>query len=137
VQSALGQRWAEGLFGARAQSLVEHLRAGLQKREFLYLILCRIVPLPFFLVNVAAAFAGARLSVYAPATAIGIIPGTVAYAALGAGLGDALAAGDPINTSLANVITDPRVYGAFVLVILLSGLAHFAKDWRRKLEQDA
>lgn len=135
VRSAAGGQWARGLFGARAQGMLEHFQRGLQAREFLYLVLTRIVPLPFFLVNVVSALAGARLPLYVAATALGIIPGTLAYATLGDSVGDALAMGGSINTSLASVIRDPKVYGAFALVLALTAIAHFGRQWQARLER--
>jgi uncharacterized membrane protein YdjX (TVP38/TMEM64 family) len=47
-------------------------------------LVVRFVPLfPFNLINVVAGGAGIRLREYVLATALGIVPGTVAYAALG------------------------------------------------------
>jgi uncharacterized membrane protein YdjX (TVP38/TMEM64 family) len=53
----------------------------------------RLVPaFPFWLVNLAPALLGVSLRDYVVATAIGIIPGTFAFALTGAGLDSVLAA---------------------------------------------
>ncbi len=52
-----------------------------------YLILLRIIPVaPFFLVNAAAAMTRVRAGHFTAATAIGLLPTTVLYAAVGRGL---------------------------------------------------
>jgi hypothetical protein len=52
----------------------------------------RLAPIfPFWLVNLAPALLGVRLRTYVIATVLGILPGTFAFALLGAGLDSALA----------------------------------------------
>ncbi len=61
---------------------------------FSYLLALRLIPLfPFWLLNLAAAACGIRLVPFAAATLLGIIPGTLVYASVGAGLADVLAVG--------------------------------------------
>jgi uncharacterized membrane protein YdjX (TVP38/TMEM64 family) len=56
----------------------------LTNRGFTAILLLRLVPaVPFSALNYAAGVSGVRLRHYVPATALGIIPGTIAYAALG------------------------------------------------------
>jgi uncharacterized membrane protein YdjX (TVP38/TMEM64 family) len=133
VRSAAGQLWAGAAFGMRGQKLLDEVRRGLQARELIYLVLCRIVPLPFFLVNIAAALAGARLDRYVMATALGIVPGTLAYAILGASIGEALAAGGTVQTGIANVIGDLKIWVALGLVMGLTLIAHYADGWRKSM----
>ncbi|MBX6426789.1 MAG: TVP38/TMEM64 family protein [Variibacter sp.] len=64
---------------------------GFQADAFSYLLFLRLVPVfPFFLVNVAPALAGVRLLTFVAATAIGILPATLAFAVFGAGLDSVL-----------------------------------------------
>jgi uncharacterized membrane protein YdjX (TVP38/TMEM64 family) len=52
------------------------------------LLFLRLVPVfPFWLVNIVPALLGMSLGAYTLATAIGIIPGAVVYASIGAGFG--------------------------------------------------
>lgn len=67
------------------------LRNGFQADAASYLLLLRLTPVfPFFVVNVAAALLGSRLGTFIWTTCLGIVPGTLAYAFVGAGLGNVL-----------------------------------------------
>ena len=88
ARSALGE-----LLLRRAGSLVEKLAEGFRADAFNYLLFLRLVPVfPFWLVNLVPAVCGVGLCTFVTATAIGIIPGTFAYAYFGAGLDSALMA---------------------------------------------
>jgi uncharacterized membrane protein YdjX (TVP38/TMEM64 family) len=88
ARSALGE-----LLLRRAGSLVEKIAEGFRADAFNYLLFLRLVPLfPFWLVNLVPAACGVSLTTFVTATAIGIIPGTFAYAYFGAGLDSVLAA---------------------------------------------
>jgi uncharacterized membrane protein YdjX (TVP38/TMEM64 family) len=92
---------------ARAAPFMARIRPGLERDGFLYLLALRLVPLfPFWLLNLAAAACGMRLVPFTLATLIGIIPGTLVYSAIGAGLGDVLAGGGTPNLA---VVFSPRV----------------------------
>jgi uncharacterized membrane protein YdjX (TVP38/TMEM64 family) len=79
---------------AGGDSLVRHagpratkLAAGFRADAFSYLLFLRLVPVfPFWLVNLAPALVGVPLGTFVAATALGIVPGTFAYALVGAGL---------------------------------------------------
>src|SRR5688500_9292579 len=75
------------MLAARAGPRVQRLRQGFQEEGFGYLLFLRLVPLfPFWLVNLAAALFGLRLLTFVGATAIGILPGTLVLAYVGASL---------------------------------------------------
>jgi uncharacterized membrane protein YdjX (TVP38/TMEM64 family) len=75
--------------GPRAIQLARSFRDD----AFSYLLFLRLVPaFPFFLVNLAPAFAGVRLAPFVGATALGIIPGALVYASAGTGLDSVIAA---------------------------------------------
>jgi uncharacterized membrane protein YdjX (TVP38/TMEM64 family) len=77
----------------RAGPLATQLAEGFREDAFSYLLFLRLVPaFPFFLVNLVPAFAGVRLGPFVTATALGIIPGGVAYAFAGTGLDSVIAA---------------------------------------------
>jgi uncharacterized membrane protein YdjX (TVP38/TMEM64 family) len=81
------------VISARAGPWLCKLRDGFQKDAFNYLLFLRLVPaFPFWFMNLAPALLGVRLREYVAATAIGIIPGTLAFSVIGSGLDDVLAA---------------------------------------------
>ena len=89
VRSAFG-----GVLRRRAAPFLDRVRPGLERDGFSYLLSLRLLPLvPFWLLNLAPALAGMRAAPFVAATAIGIIPGALLFASVGAGLGDVVAAG--------------------------------------------
>ena len=84
---ALGRRLGRD----RVEALLERRTGRLQRldrwmtgRGFAAILLLRLVPVvPFNMLNYVAGLSGVRPRDYVPATAVGIIPGTVVYAALG------------------------------------------------------
>lgn len=88
ARSSLGAALA-----ARAGPRLAALRQGFNDDAMHYLLFLRLVPVfPFWLVNIAPALLGVSLSTYVIGTALGIIPGTFAFAFVGAGLESVLAA---------------------------------------------
>lgn len=111
---------------ARAGPFLKKLEAGFNENANSYLLTLRLVPIvPFFIANVAPAFLGARLSSFVWTTAIGIIPGVIAYTWIGAGLGAAFDAGEapdiaafarelaPAFVALAALAIAPAIYSRF------------------------
>jgi uncharacterized membrane protein YdjX (TVP38/TMEM64 family) len=81
IGRALGREAVERLTGAR----VARLDAALAHRGLLAVLGARLVPLiPFTLINYGAGLTAVRRRDYALGTAVGIIPGSAAYVALGA-----------------------------------------------------
>lgn len=88
---------ARSAFGAwlarRAGPVAQHLAEGFREDAFNYLLFMRLVPIfPFLVTNVVPALCGVRLSTFVAATAIGVVPVTLAFAFFGAGLDSVLAA---------------------------------------------
>ena len=82
----------------RAGPWVKSLADGFRDDAFNYLLFLRLVPLfPFWLVNIAPALFNVRLSTFAVATFIGIIPGTFAFSIVGSGLDSIIAAQKAAN----------------------------------------
>ncbi|HWL81932.1 MAG TPA: VTT domain-containing protein [Roseomonas sp.] len=102
------------------------MREELERDGFFYLLALRLLPLlPYWLVNLAGALAGMRLLPYAGATLLGIIPGTLVSAGIGAGLDSTLARGTPPDLA---ALTSMRI------LLPLGGLALLslgAAAWRR------
>ena len=71
------------------------MEAGFREGEVSYLLIMRLVPaVPFFVANLAPAFLGARTWTFFWTTLVGIIPGTLVFISLGAGLGEQLSRGE-------------------------------------------
>lgn len=88
VKTSFGAVLAE-----RAGPMVQKLSRGFADDAFNYLLFLRLVPaFPFFVVNAVAGLCNVRLATFVAATVLGIIPGAVAFAYLGTGLGSVLAA---------------------------------------------
>jgi uncharacterized membrane protein YdjX (TVP38/TMEM64 family) len=76
----------------RAGPLVSRFAQGVRDNAFYVLLTLRLAPVfPFWLVNLAPALIGVRLRDHILSTAIGIIPGTIAFSAIGAGLDSVVA----------------------------------------------
>ncbi len=72
---------------AKAGPWLSKLSAGFQENALNYLLFLRLVPaFPFWLVNLAPALLGVGLKTFVIGTFVGIIPGTFAFAYVGAGL---------------------------------------------------
>jgi len=83
--------FGEHLF-RRAGPLAARLAAGFREDAFNYLLFLRLVPFPFFLINLVAALMGVRLGTFLVATVIGILPAGFALTFLGAGIDSAVMA---------------------------------------------
>lgn len=92
----------------RAGPLAIKLAEGFRADAFSYLLFLRLVPaFPFFLVNLAPALVGVRLTTFVSATAIGVIPATFAFAFFGSGLDSVIAAQEKVfRACLATGRTD-------------------------------
>ncbi len=122
AKTAFGEhlmRWA----GPSAARLAE----GFREDAFCYLLFLRVVPFPFFVINLVAALMGVRLGTFIAATAIGIVPAAFALAFLGAGIDSAIMAQEAMYRSClaaggANCVLDfnfkaaitPQLIGALV-----------------------
>jgi uncharacterized membrane protein YdjX (TVP38/TMEM64 family) len=84
---------------------------------------------PFWLVNLAAALCGMRLSQFASATFIGIIPATFVIASIGAGVGSVLARGE--RPDLGVLVSWP-VLGPLLALATLSLTPVIWRKWRTR-----
>jgi uncharacterized membrane protein YdjX (TVP38/TMEM64 family) len=100
--------------GGKLKVVIDGVEAG----AFGYILTLRLIPLaPFWLVNVAAALAGAPLRAYAAATFLGIMPATFIYSSIGAGIGAVVVRG---RTPNLGVIFEPRILLPLMALGLLS-----------------
>ena len=127
---------ARGLFRdvlrARAGPFFAKLEAGFTKNAFSYLLFLRLMPAaPFWAVNILPAFSSMRLATFIGATAIGIIPGTSVYVAVGYGFDHLLARGETPNLSVLNT---PHIWlplAGLALLALLPTLYRQVKPTRK------
>lgn len=106
------------------------LETALREAGFSALLAARLLPLfPFWLVNLVPAVAGMRFGPYVAATGLGIIPGTVVYAAVGAGTGDLLAAGAAGDPAL---LWQPQILAPLIGLASLALAPALVACWRRQ-----
>ena len=86
---------------ARAGASLARLEEGFRRNSFSYLLFLRLVPIfPFWLVNIVPALLGMKPGRYALATLIGIVPGAIVYAGIGAGFGMLFESGEMPNLGI-------------------------------------
>ena len=132
---------ARGLFcdflRARAGPFFAKLEAGFAKNAFGYLLFLRLMPVaPFWAVNILPAFSSMRLAQFIGATAIGIIPGTSVYVAVGRGFDYVLLQGKAPNLA---VLHSPQIWlplAVLALLALLPILYHQIKSASKKTPLD-
>jgi uncharacterized membrane protein YdjX (TVP38/TMEM64 family) len=129
------------LFLATKTSLGDYLHAhagpwlakverGFADNQWSYLLMMRLFPaIPFFIANLVPAFLGVPLSVFVITTFIGIIPATVIFATIGAGLGSVLQTS--ADLSLHSLMT-PQVKGALIGLAVLAAMPIAVKFLRRR-----
>ncbi|MBY8974373.1 TVP38/TMEM64 family protein [Rhodobacteraceae bacterium NNCM2] len=115
---------ARSSFGAllheKAGGWIARVESQFREGEVSFLLIIRLVPvIPFFICNLAPAFLGVRLFTFFWTTLIGIIPGTVVFISIGAGLGKQLDMGEPPDLG---VIFEPHVIGPLLGLAVLASL---------------
>ena len=128
----LAARYALGdALRARAGPYMAKFEDGLKENELSYLFILRLVPLfPFFIVNIVPALFGVRLRNYVLSTLLGIIPGSLVYASVGAGIGAVFDAGEDVQ--LSGLMLQPKVILPIVGLIALSLVPVLYKKLRAK-----
>ena len=129
---------ARGLFRdflrARAGPFFAKLEDGFTRNAFGYLLFLRLIPAaPFWAVNILPAFSSMRLTQFIGATAIGIVPGTSVYVAVGRGFDHLLARGETPNLSVLNT---PHIWlplAGLALLALLPTLYRQVKPIARQI----
>ncbi len=128
------------VLGERAGPFLVKLADGFKENAFSYLLFLRLVPaFPFWLINVAPAFFNVPVSTYVAATAIGILPGTFAYALLGEGLDSLILAQEMANPGCVDAGTckidltaaiTPEIIAAIIGLVIVSILPVVIKKYR-------
>ena len=97
-------------FSARMDSskgAVRTIRQGIDENQWSMLFFIRLVPVvPFFLANLIPAFLSVPLHRFVISTFLGIIPGSLVYSSVGAGLGEVFARGEAPDFG---VIFEPHI----------------------------
>lgn len=123
-------------FGAGLAARIEaaggraaRLQQGLRDNEWSVLFLMRLVPaVPFFVANLIPAFMNVRLSRYMVTTFFGILPATLVFTSVGAGLGEVFDRGQAPDLS---VLAEPRILLPLLGLCLLASLPLILKAVRR------
>ena len=129
---------ARGLFRdvlcARTRPFFDKLETGFTKNAFSYLLFLRLLPVvPFWAVNILPAFSSMRLTQFICATAIGIIPGTSVYVAVGRGFDHILARGETPNLAVLNT---PHIWLPLTGLALLALLPPLYHQFRPTVKKD-
>lgn len=133
----------------RAGPWLARLRDGFREDAASYMLFLRLTPVfPFWLVNLAPAFLGVRLTTFAWTTLLGVLPATFAYSFAGAGL-DSVAraqqdafnackaaggAACKIEISPASLVTRELVFG-LAAIGLAALIPVVMKKWRARVAQ--
>lgn len=122
----LGERLAQKM--EASDGAVKRIKAGIDDNQWSMLFLIRLVPVvPFFVANLVPALVGVPLSRFAISTFLGIIPGSIVYTSVGAGLGDVFARGE---TPDFGIIFEPAILLPILGLCLLATLPILLKALR-------
>ena len=129
----------------RAGPLAAKLAEGFRADAFSYMLFLRLVPFPFWLVNLVPALVGVRLSTFVGATVIGIIPATFSFAFLGAGLESAIIAQEKVYKACVAtgrgdcgvaldpmVVLTPELIAALAVLVVVGLIPLVAKRLRAR-----
>ena len=105
-----------GMAAKKANSYAR-FKAGFERNAFTYIIMLRLMPLPFFAVNMAAGAFHVKIRTFAAASAIGLLPASFLFAALGQSAADVLRTGGKLGMGL---FRDPKIIAVFAGFALLS-----------------
>ncbi len=131
----------------KAGPFLSRISAGFADDAFNYLLFLRLVPaFPFWLVNIAPALANVKLRTFIITTFLGIIPGTFAFASIGAGLDSIITAQQavrnqcltsktpaecPFEISLSSLVTTELLL-AFAALGLVALIPVALKKWKSR-----
>jgi uncharacterized membrane protein YdjX (TVP38/TMEM64 family) len=120
---------------------MQKMANGFNRDAFSFLLFLRLAPIfPFWAINIVPALLNMRLSSFVTATFIGIIPGTMAYAFIGSGLGAVIEAHEIANPGCAAAgtceidpaqLVSPQILVALFVLALMSIVPVIVRNWRR------
>ncbi len=109
---------------------VKKIKDGIDENQWSMLFLIRLVPaVPFFVANLVPSFLEVPLYRFVVSTFFGIIPGTVVYTSVGAGLGEVFARGETPNLG---IIFEPQILLPILGLSALAALPILLKAVRGK-----
>ena len=131
----------------KAGPFLSRISEGFKQDAFNYMLFLRLVPaFPFWLVNIAPALANVKLRTFVTATFLGIIPGSFAFASVGAGLDSIITAQQTkraeclitksisechFELSLSSLIT-PQLLLAFAALGVVALIPVALKKWKAR-----
>lgn len=90
-----------------SDGMVAKIKRGIDENQWSMLFFIRLVPaVPFFVANLIPAFLAVPVSRFVISTFLGIIPGSLVYTSVGAGLGEVFAQGKTPNLG---IIFEPHI----------------------------
>lgn len=105
ARHGLGEKLKERMDAS--QGSINKIKKGLDENQWSMLFFIRLVPaVPFFVANLIPAFLAVPLYRFVVSTFLGIIPGSLVYSSVGAGLGEVFARGESPNLGL---IFEPHI----------------------------
>jgi uncharacterized membrane protein YdjX (TVP38/TMEM64 family) len=115
-----------------SDGMVRKIKEGIDNNQWSMLFFIRLVPaVPFFVANLIPAFLGVKLYRFIISTFLGIIPGSVVYTSVGAGLGTVFASGETPNLG---IIFEPHIFFPILGLCALSLLPVILKAATGKKE---
>lgn len=101
-----------------AEGAVKKIKDGIDENQWSMLFFIRLVPVvPFFVANLIPSFMQVSLHRFVISTFLGIIPGSIVYTSVGAGLGQVFAAGEKPDLG---IIFEPHI---LLPILGLAGLS--------------
>jgi uncharacterized membrane protein YdjX (TVP38/TMEM64 family) len=90
-----------------SDGMIAKIKKGIDENQWSMLFFIRLVPaVPFFVANLIPAFLGVPLYRFVVSTFVGIIPGSLVFTSVGAGLGEVFAKGETPNLG---IIFEPHI----------------------------
>ena len=110
----------------QVNELAINLEKGFKQNEFLYLILLRLIPVPFAIQNAITVFFRVKVSNFVLATFTGILPWAIIYCMIGSGLHDLIENTEILNfKDLINYKLILPIVGLIFLIIVSLILKRF------------
>lgn len=121
---------ARGVMGdfyrARASRHLARIEEGFQRNQLSWMLTVRFIPIvPYFVSNVAPAFLGARLTPFAIAAAVGVVPYVAGYSFVGAQTASVFDEGKPPDVASLAASMAP----VLLVVATLPMLAMLVRRW--------
>lgn len=128
ARMGFGEKLGEKL--EASDGTIKKIKDGIDENQWSMLFLIRLVPaVPFFIANLLPSFLEVPLHRFVISTFLGIIPGSVVYTSVGAGLGEVFARGETPNLG---IIFEPHILLPILGLCALAALPIIIKAVRGK-----